>query len=140
MENSFTLYHEPDAARFTRPWSMRDCGFASPDDFKKADLMKFSCLSTVGSEKRGPPRLVIPGNLLSGGHGNATIQTAEPVQKTPLFRAFECKHDGTVYAQPEPRLSALITHLACPTCQALETPLFGFDLSFPPSLSLDEDH
>ena len=39
------------------------------------------------------------------GHGSLTIETAEAEpQRYSFSEKFACKHDGTVYAQPEPRL------------------------------------
>ena len=54
---------------------------------------------------------------------------------------FECKHDGTVYADPEPRLFSFNSPTgACPTCQGFgNTVGTDFDLVIPnPNLTLNE--
>src|SRR3712207_9290905 len=53
------------------------------------------------------------------GHGSALIRTAEEQPRALKFsERFECKYDGTVYAQPEPRLFSFNNPFgACPTCQ-----------------------
>ena len=54
---------------------------------------------------------------------------------------FECKYDGTVYAQPEPRLFSFNNpYGACPTCQGFGNTIgLDLDLVIPnPGLSLKE--
>ncbi len=54
---------------------------------------------------------------------------------------FECKYDGTLYAQPEPRLFSFNNPFgACPTCQGFGNTIgLDLDLVIPnPALSLDE--
>jgi excinuclease ABC subunit A len=76
------------------------------------------------------------------GHGNATIETAEPEPRRLRFSdRFECKYDGTVYAQPEPRLFSFNNpYGACPTCQGFGNTIgLDLDLVIPnPGLSLKE--
>lgn len=76
------------------------------------------------------------------GHGNATIETAEPEPSRLRFSdRFECKYDGTVYAQPEPRLFSFNNpYGACPTCQGFGNTIgLDLDLVIPnPGLSLKE--
>jgi excinuclease ABC subunit A len=76
------------------------------------------------------------------GHGNANIETAdeEPIRLKYSDR-FECKYDGTVYAQPEPRLFSFNNpYGACPTCQGFGNTIgLDLDLVIPnPGLSLKE--
>ncbi|HWN10175.1 MAG TPA: excinuclease ABC subunit UvrA [Pyrinomonadaceae bacterium] len=63
------------------------------------------------------------------GHSTATIETAEAEPKRLRFSdRFECKYDGTVYAQPEPRLFSFNNpYGACPTCQGFGNTI-GLDL------------
>jgi excinuclease ABC subunit A len=76
------------------------------------------------------------------GHGAALIETVEPEPKRMRFsERFECKYDGTVYAQPEPRLFSFNNPFgACPTCQGFGN-IIGLDLDLVipnPSLTLNE--
>jgi excinuclease ABC subunit A len=76
------------------------------------------------------------------GHGAALVRTAEAEPRTLNFsERFECKYDGTVYAQPEPRLFSFNNPFgACPTCQGFGNTIgLDLDLVIPnPQLSLSE--
>jgi excinuclease ABC subunit A len=76
------------------------------------------------------------------GHGTANIETVEPEPKRLKFSdRFECKYDGTVYAEPEPRLFSFNNpYGACPTCQGFGNTIgLDLDLVIPnPGLSLKE--
>ena len=76
------------------------------------------------------------------GHGLAVIETAEAQPKRLNFSdRFACKYDGTVYAQPEPRLFSFNNPFgACPTCQGFGNTIgLDMDLVIPnPGLSLKE--
>ena len=76
------------------------------------------------------------------GHGSANIETVEPEPKRLKFSdRFECKYDGTVYAQPEPRLFSFNNpYGACPTCQGFGNTIgLDLDLVIPnPGLSLKD--
>jgi excinuclease ABC subunit A len=63
------------------------------------------------------------------GHSAATIETVEDEPKRLRFSdRFECKYDGTIYAQPEPRLFSFNNpYGACPTCQGFGNTI-GLDL------------
>lgn len=63
------------------------------------------------------------------GHSTATIETVEAEPKRLRFSdRFECKYDGTVYAQPEPRLFSFNNpYGACPTCQGFGNTI-GLDI------------
>ena len=63
------------------------------------------------------------------GHSTAIIETAQPEPKRLRFSdRFECKYDGTVYAQPEPRLFSFNNpYGACPTCQGFGNTI-GLDI------------
>jgi excinuclease ABC subunit A len=91
------------------------------------------------------------------GHGNANIEAA-PVSSPTVKEdsqaslmdgpirlkfsdRFECKYDGTIYAQPEPRLFSFNNpYGACPTCQGFGNTIgLDLDLVIPnPGLSLKE--
>jgi excinuclease ABC subunit A len=74
------------------------------------------------------------------GHGSALIRTAEAEPRSLKFsERFECKYDGTIYAQPEPRLFSFNNpYGACPTCQGFGNTIgLDLDLVIPnPQLSL----
>src|SRR5919112_1742371 len=76
------------------------------------------------------------------GHGSALVRTAEESPRALKFsERFECKYDGTVYAQPEPRLFSFNNPFgACPTCQGFGNTIgLDLDLVIPnPQLSLAE--
>jgi excinuclease ABC subunit A len=95
------------------------------------------------------------------GHGTANIETARGSSPTvkegsaatdhdlpspeptrlKFSDRFECKYDGTVYAQPEPRLFSFNNpYGACPTCQGFGNTIgLDIDLVIPnPGLSLKE--
>jgi excinuclease ABC subunit A len=76
------------------------------------------------------------------GHGQAVVETAEAEPRALRFsERFECKYDGTVYAQPEPRLFSFNNPFgACPTCQGFGNTIgLDLDLVIPnPLLSLAE--
>ncbi|HEX7175275.1 MAG TPA: excinuclease ABC subunit UvrA, partial [Pyrinomonadaceae bacterium] len=76
------------------------------------------------------------------GHGQAFVQTAEGSPRALKFsERFECKYDGTIYAEPEPRLFSFNNpYGACPTCQGFGNTIgLDLDLVIPnPLLSLSE--
>jgi excinuclease ABC subunit A len=76
------------------------------------------------------------------GHGTALVQSVGEEPRTLKFNErFECKYDGTVYAQPEPRLFSFNNpYGACPTCQGFGNTIgLDIDLVIPnPALSLAE--
>ena len=76
------------------------------------------------------------------GHGQAVVQSVgEGARALKFNERFECKYDGTVYAQPEPRLFSFNNpYGACPTCQGFGNTIgLDIDLVIPnPALSLAE--
>jgi excinuclease ABC subunit A len=74
------------------------------------------------------------------GHGSALVRTADAEPRSFKFsERFECKYDGTIYAQPEPRLFSFNNPFgACPTCQGFGNTIgLDLDLVIPnPQLSL----
>src|ERR1044072_7207748 len=75
-------------------------------------------------------------------HGTGGVQSVGEEPRTLKFNErFECKYDGTVYAQPEPRLFSFNNpYGACPTCQGFGNTIgLDIDLVIPnPMLSLAE--
>ena len=76
------------------------------------------------------------------GHGAALVEAAGPDARTLKFNErFECKYDGTLYAQPEPRLFSFNNpYGACPTCQGFGNTIgVDLDLVIPnPALTINE--
>src|ERR671921_1471586 len=76
------------------------------------------------------------------GHGAALVQSVGDEPRTLKFNErFECKYDGTLYAQPEPRLFSFNNPFgACPTCQGFGNTIgLDLDLVIPnPRLTLSE--
>jgi excinuclease ABC subunit A len=118
----------------------------SPDDYARADFENVFVLvdrlaARAGEEVRG--RLVDSLEIcFREGHGEALIQTVEENPRRFRFsERFECKNDGTIYAQPEPRLFSFNNpYGACPVCQGFGNVIgLDTDLVIPnPQLSLEE--
>src|SRR5882724_5922004 len=116
----------------------------SPDDYQLdtfADVFVMVDRLVAGPDIR--QRLVDSLEIcFQQGHGSANIETAEPTPTRLKFSdRFECKYDGTVYAEPEPRLFSFNNpYGACPTCQGFGNTIgLDLDLAIPnPGLSLKE--
>jgi excinuclease ABC subunit A len=130
---------------FTRLYSAgQTIDLHSPDDYQLesfADVFVMVDRLTAHADVR--QRLVDSLEIcFQEGHGTANIETAEPEPKRLKFSdRFECKYDGTVYAQPEPRLFSFNNpYGACPTCQGFGNTIgLDLDLVIPnPGLSLKE--
>ncbi|HEY0430723.1 MAG TPA: excinuclease ABC subunit UvrA [Pyrinomonadaceae bacterium] len=75
------------------------------------------------------------------GSTDADAQPATEPVRLKFSDRFECKYDGTLYAQPEPRLFSFNNpYGACPTCQGFGNTIgLDLDLVIPnPGLSLKE--
>jgi excinuclease ABC subunit A len=116
----------------------------SPDDYTRADFAGVYVLVD-----RLAARADVRGRLVDSletcfveGHGVAVVETAEESPRRLQFsERFECKYDGTVYAQPEPRLFSFNNPFgACPTCQGFGNTIgLDLDLVIPnPQLSLND--
>jgi excinuclease ABC subunit A len=139
MQRGFTrLYHDCETI-----------DLASPDDYTRADFANVYVLvdrlvarSAATGDVRG--RLVDSlETCFQEGHGVAIIETAgtNEVQRLRFSERFECKYDGTIYAQPEPRLFSFNNpYGACPTCQGFGNTIgLDLDLVIPnPKLTLSE--
>jgi excinuclease ABC subunit A len=116
----------------------------SPDDFTRPDFDGvYVLIDRLVARPDVRQRLVDSLEIcFQEGHGAAVIETAEAEPRTYSFsEKFACKHDGTVYAQPEPRLFSFNNpYGACPTCQGFGNTIgLDLDLVIPnPGLSLNE--
>ena len=79
------------------------------------------------------------------GHGEALLEfvadAAGPAERLRFNERFECKNDGTLYQEPEPRLFSFNNpYGACPRCQGFGNTIdFDLNLVVPDSSkSLDE--
>ena len=93
----------------------------TPDDYTRADFEDiFVLVDRLAARADVRERLVDSfETCFIEGHGSALVQTAEESPRSLKFSdRFVCKYDGTVYAQPEPRLFSFNNPFgACPTCQ-----------------------
>jgi excinuclease ABC subunit A len=116
----------------------------SPDDYTRTDFENvYVLVDRLTARKDVRERLVDSlETCFQEGHGTALIETAEAEPKRLNFsERFECKYDGTIYAQPEPRLFSFNNPFgACPTCQGFGNTIgLDLDLVIPnPALSLSE--
>ena len=134
MQRGFTrLFHNGETIELS-----------TPDDYTRDDFSDVFVLVdrlTAGPDVRR--RLVDSLEIcFQEGHGNAVVQTAGANPTGLNFSdKFACKYDGTVYAQPEPRLFSFNNPFgACPTCQGFGNTIgLDIDLVIPnPGLSLKE--
>jgi excinuclease ABC subunit A len=116
----------------------------SPDDYRRADFTEvYVLVDRLAARADVRSRLVDSlQTCFVEGHGTAIVQTAEAEPRALKFsERFECRYDGTVYAQPEPRLFSFNNPFgACPTCQGFGNTI-GLDLALVipnPLLSIDE--
>ncbi|MCA1635475.1 MAG: excinuclease ABC subunit UvrA [Acidobacteria bacterium] len=116
----------------------------TPDDYKRADFEGvFVLVDRLAASADVRERLVDSfETCFIEGHGQAIVETAGAEARRMRFsERFECKYDGTVYAQPEPRLFSFNNPFgACPTCQGFGNTIgLDLDLVIPnPALSLEE--
>ncbi|MBA3243274.1 MAG: excinuclease ABC subunit UvrA [Acidobacteria bacterium] len=116
----------------------------TPDDYKRADFEGvYVLIDRLAARPDVRQRLVDSfETCFIEGHGQAIVETAEPEPRRMRFsERFECKYDGTLYAQPEPRLFSFNNPFgACPTCQGFGNTIgLDLDLVIPnPALSLEE--
>ena len=117
---------------------------SSPDDYTRADFDNiYVLIDRLVAREDVRQRLVDSlETCFQEGHGTAIIDTVEDEPRRLRFsERFECKYDGTVYAQPEPRLFSFNNPFgACPTCQGFGNTIgLDLDLVIPnPLLSLSE--
>ncbi|MBA2734956.1 MAG: excinuclease ABC subunit UvrA [Acidobacteria bacterium] len=117
---------------------------SSPDDYTRPDFDNiYVLIDRLVAREDVRERLVDSlETCFQEGHGTAIIETVEDETKRLRFsERFECKYDGTIYAQPEPRLFSFNNPFgACPTCQGFGNTIgLDLDLVIPnPLISLGE--
>jgi excinuclease ABC subunit A len=116
----------------------------SPDDYTRDDFSNvFVLVDRLVAREDVRQRLVDSlETCFQEGHGTAIVLTAEAEPQRFYFsERFECKYDGTIYAQPEPRLFSFNNPFgACPACQGFGN-IIGLDMALVipnPALTLDE--
>jgi excinuclease ABC subunit A len=116
----------------------------SPDDYTRNDFENvYVLVDRLVARADVRQRLVDSlETCFQEGHGTAIVLTAEAEPQRFYFsERFECKYDGTIYAQPEPRLFSFNNPFgACPACQGFGNIIgLDMDLVIPnPALSLNE--
>ena len=131
------LYQRDRVHEFATPETLLDLDFASPI-YVLVDRL------SVNPESRS--RLVDSIEICyREGQGEAILQFlsdgANPADRLVFNERFECKFDGTLYQEPEPRLFSFNNpYGACPRCQGFGNTIdFDLNLVVPdPSKSLDE--
>jgi excinuclease ABC subunit A len=132
------LYQDGRVHEFNSPETLLDV------DFKKTVYVLVDRL-TVSEEARS--RLVDSVEICyREGHGEAIVEflpdtNGESAERLNFNERFECKNDGTVYQEPEPRLFSFNNpYGACPRCQGFGNTIdFDLNLVVPdPSKSLDD--
>ncbi|MDT7777522.1 MAG: excinuclease subunit [Acidobacteriota bacterium] len=116
----------------------------SPDDYTRTDFKEvYVLVDRLVARTDVRERLVDSfETCFVEGHGTALVQSVGDEPRTLKFNErFQCKYDGTIYAQPEPRLFSFNNpYGACPTCQGFGNTIgLDLDLVIPnPQLSLSE--
>ncbi|MBV9958468.1 MAG: excinuclease ABC subunit UvrA, partial [Acidobacteria bacterium] len=136
MQRGFTRLYDANARETIE--------LRTPDDYTRADFENvYVLVDRLVARADVRERLVDSlETCFQEGHGTAIIETAEAeAQRLRFSERFECKYDGTVYAQPEPRLFSFNNPFgACPACQGFGN-IIGLDLDLVipnPALTLSE--
>ncbi|HYG82043.1 MAG TPA: excinuclease ABC subunit UvrA [Pyrinomonadaceae bacterium] len=136
MQRGFTRLYDA-AARQT-------IDLGSPDDYTRADFGNvYVLVDRLVARPDVRERMVDSlETCFQEGHGAAVIESVgESPQRLRFSERFECKYDGSVYAQPEPRLFSFNNPFgACPTCQGFGNTIgLDLDLVIPnPQLTLGQ--
>jgi excinuclease ABC subunit A len=132
------LYQDGRVHEFSTPESLLDVDFAKPV-YVLVDRL------AVNPESRS--RLVDSIEICyREGGGEAILEfvtdsAGNPAERVTFNERFECKNDGTLYQEPEPRLFSFNNPFgACPRCQGFGNTIdFDLNLVVPdPSKSLDD--
>jgi excinuclease ABC subunit A len=132
------LYQDGEIHEFSSPESLLDVNFAKPV-YVLVDRL------AVNPESRS--RLVDSIEICyREGGGEAILEfvadaAGNPAERLTFNERFECKNDGTLYQEPEPRLFSFNNpYGACPRCQGFGNTIdFDLNLVVPdPSKSLDD--
>jgi excinuclease ABC subunit A len=123
--------------------------FSSPETLLDVDFSKpvYVLVDRLSVSPESRSRLVDSIEICyREGRGEAIIEfvadgAGNPAERLAFNERFECKNDGTVYQEPEPRLFSFNNpYGACPRCQGFGNTIdFDLNLVVPdPSKSLDE--
>jgi excinuclease ABC subunit A len=130
------LYQDGRVHEFSSPESLLDLHFAKPV-YVLVDRL------AVNPESRS--RLVDSIEICYREGGEAILEfvadEGNPAERLTFNERFECKNDGTLYQEPEPRLFSFNNpYGACPRCQGFGNTIdFDLNLVVPdPSKSLDD--
>ena len=133
------LYQEGRIHEFSSPESLLDVDFAKPVHV---------LVDRLAANPESRSRLVDSIEICyREGGGEAILEFPAdaaggmPVERLTFNERFECKNDGTLYQEPEPRLFSFNNpYGACPRCQGFgNTVDFDLNLVIPdPSKSLDD--
>jgi excinuclease ABC subunit A len=131
------LYQDGRVHEFSSPESLLDVNFAKPV-WVLVDRL------AVNPESRS--RLVDSIEICYREGGEAILEfvadgDGNPAERLTFNERFECKNDGTLYQEPEPRLFSFNNpYGACPRCQGFGNTIdFDLNLVVPdPSKSLDD--
>jgi excinuclease ABC subunit A len=131
------LYQDARVHEFSSPETLLDVNFAKPV-WVLVDRL------AVNTESRS--RLVDSIEICYREGGEAILEfvadgDGNPAERLTFNERFECKNDGTLYQEPEPRLFSFNNpYGACPRCQGFGNTIdFDLNLVVPdPSKSLDD--
>ena len=131
------LYQDGRVHEFSSPETLLDVNFTKPV-YVLVDRL------AVNPESRS--RLVDSIEICYREGGEAILEFVEdsagsPAERLTFNERFECKNDGTLYQEPEPRLFSFNNpYGACPRCQGFGNTIdFDLNLVVPdPSKSLDD--
>jgi excinuclease ABC subunit A len=123
--------------------------FASPETLLDVDFSKpvYVLVDRLAVNPESRARLVDSIEICyREGQGEAILEfvgagAGNPVERLTFNERFECKNDGTLYQEPEPRLFSFNNpYGACPRCQGFGNTIdFDLNLVVPdPSRSLDD--
>src|SRR5262252_3958603 len=136
------LYQAGQVHEFVTPESLLDVDFAKPvyvlvDRMSVADETKSRLVDSIEiCYREGQGEAIV--EFLPSTGSDADGGSAE---RLTFNERFECKNDGTIYQEPEPRLFSFNNpYGACPRCQGFGNTIdFDLNLVVPdPSKSLDE--
>jgi excinuclease ABC subunit A len=132
------LYQDGKVHEFSSPETLLDVDFAKP---------VFVLVDRLSVSPESKSRLIDSIEICyREGHGEAILEfiadsAGNPAERLRFNERFECKNDGTLYQEPEPRLFSFNNpYGACPRCQGFGNTIdFDLNLVVPdPGKSLDE--
>jgi len=132
------LYQDGRVHEFSSPESLLDVDFAKP---------VYVLVDRLAATPESRSRLVDSIEICyREGGGEAILEfpadpSGTPAERLTFNERFECKNDGTLYQEPEPRLFSFNNpYGACPRCQGFGNTIdFDLNLVVPdPSKSLDD--